>query len=432
MIKEFHLSDAESALPGTFGLVAYLLCGQVAGLIVDKRWVDPRHLLGGAVLVWSLATLLVGCSQSLAHLIALRVVVNAGESCFSAVAYPLLADFYPPAERPTAYAVVLGAIPFGCALGFGLGGILGDRFGWRAAMFMVGVPGLMLASLIPFISLPPRGVNDVGEVAPEFAAVNIKDGHGGGATGQLFIAYRAILSQTHWVMCCAAVVVQSLSMTAASEWYPTYLHRSVGISTKEAGMVMGVALVAGGCGGTLLFGRLAQQAAASYESAYFLVPALLIVPGALCLFAAVNLANTALLSCFWLSSSLFFVFSFQAPATAIMMNAVPPHLRAQSMALSALISKSFDMAGPLAIGIVSDISDLKTAMQLLWIVSLASDVFWWAGYWLLSPLPKVTAASHEGDLSLASLFSEPAKEACDERAPISRSGKQEQSYSSIA
>jgi hypothetical protein len=78
---------------------------------------------------------------------------------------PLIADFYPDWERNVAYGVYFLAIPLGSALGYGIGAILGSTFGWRVAFFIVGVPGVIVAVCILFISNPVRGINDPEDVS---------------------------------------------------------------------------------------------------------------------------------------------------------------------------------------------------------------------------------------------------------------------------
>lgn len=402
MIRDFNLTDAESALPQTFGLLSYIVCGQIVGWLVDSRAADPRTLLSWAVFAWSLATLMVGCSQSLKQLILCRVIVNGAESAFSGIAYPLLADFYPLAERPAAFAVVLGAIPFGCAAGFGLGGVLGDWYGWRAAMFLVGLPGISLAFVINFVSLPPRGINDISNPVAVVAARETSE-HSG--VSGILGSYREILARSHWTVCASAVVMMSLAMSASSEWMATYLIRVRGIAIQDVGIVVGSSLVIGGCLGTMFGGHIAQHLATSYQSAYFLAPALLLMPGTACFAGALNVATNASSSFLWLACAMFFGFSYQAPATTIMMNAIPAHLRSRAMALYAFSSRAFDILGPLGIGIVSDYTDLQTAMQLIWIMTLPPIALWWSGYFLLAPLP-IVQTPEKGVLAVWTLFEE--------------------------
>ena len=57
----------------------------------------------------------------------------------------LLADYYPPARRGRIFAIFYMAIPVGAALGYVVGGLVSQAWGWRAAFFVSRSPGLLLA-----------------------------------------------------------------------------------------------------------------------------------------------------------------------------------------------------------------------------------------------------------------------------------------------
>ena len=62
----------------------------------------------------------------------------------------------PPERRARVYAVLNMAIPVGAALGYIVGGQVSDHFGWRAAFYVAGVPGLLLALTVLRLPDPPR------------------------------------------------------------------------------------------------------------------------------------------------------------------------------------------------------------------------------------------------------------------------------------
>jgi predicted MFS family arabinose efflux permease len=51
-------------------------------------------------------------------------------------------------------------IPVGAALGFGIGALVSNSFGWRVAFTVVGIPGIVLAFSILFTKDPERGQMD--------------------------------------------------------------------------------------------------------------------------------------------------------------------------------------------------------------------------------------------------------------------------------
>ncbi len=57
-------------------------------------------------------------------------------------------------------AVFFAAIPIGSALGYVVGGLVDHAWGWRAAFFVAGAPGILLALLCLRLPDPPRGAQD--------------------------------------------------------------------------------------------------------------------------------------------------------------------------------------------------------------------------------------------------------------------------------
>ncbi len=62
-------------------------------------------------------------------------------------------------------AIFFCAIPVGSALGYVLGGLVDAHFGWRAAFFVAGTPGIALAALCLLLPDPPRGAQDAASSA---------------------------------------------------------------------------------------------------------------------------------------------------------------------------------------------------------------------------------------------------------------------------
>src|SRR5258708_21238707 len=119
-----------------------------------------RYLVGLGVLGWSLARVLSGLATSYRHLLLARSVIGIGEAGFGVVSPTLISDLFPRERRGRMLSFFYVAIPVGSALGFLLGGYAGERFGWRAAFFIAGTPGLLLGLLAFRMREPPRGAGD--------------------------------------------------------------------------------------------------------------------------------------------------------------------------------------------------------------------------------------------------------------------------------
>ena len=75
--RDFGIGDTEMGLVGSMFMVAYMIASPFTGIMGD-RW--PRfRLVGGGVLVWSLATVLSGLANTYHHLLLARSVIGIGD-----------------------------------------------------------------------------------------------------------------------------------------------------------------------------------------------------------------------------------------------------------------------------------------------------------------------------------------------------------------
>src|ERR1700720_4055491 len=128
--SELHVTDTESGLLMSGFIVVYMLTSPLFGVLGD-RGRRPRIVAAGIAL-WSLATGLAGLARSFAALLVARSAVGGGEAAYVT----------PPP-------------PSGAAAGYILGGLVASHFGWRAAFFVAGFPGLLLAVLMWRLHDPP-------------------------------------------------------------------------------------------------------------------------------------------------------------------------------------------------------------------------------------------------------------------------------------
>ena len=149
------LTDTQLGLLLPVFILVYMIAAPVFGAWGDRGSRTRPIALG--IGIWSIATVLSGLVHSYPQLLAARAVVGIGEAAVIAIAPALLADFFPVAGRARVYAVLNMAIPVGAALGYVVGGQMGEHFGWRSAFFVAGAPGFALALAALWLPDPPRG-----------------------------------------------------------------------------------------------------------------------------------------------------------------------------------------------------------------------------------------------------------------------------------
>ena len=138
---DLGLSDTAMGMLTGFAFAAfYATLGIPIARFADRS--NRRNLVAWALGIWSLMTALSGLAQNFWHLLAARIGVGIGEAGCSPPAHSMIADYYPADQRATALGIYSLGIPFGIMFGLFAGGWINEFFGWRAAFFVVGLPGI--------------------------------------------------------------------------------------------------------------------------------------------------------------------------------------------------------------------------------------------------------------------------------------------------
>jgi MFS family permease len=339
------ISDAQGGLLQSLFITVYALVCPLAGWFGDR---SPRLKLAAlGVFVWSVATFASGLAPTYAWLLLARAVIGAGEASYAVVTPSLLSDCYPPERRARVMGIFYAAIPVGSALGYIVGGVVGESHGWRAAFFVAGAPGAVLAFMLLLLSEPRRGAMD--PVRPTAAPVPL----------DLRGSLRALVQRRSYVVNTVAQIIYTFAMGGLATWMPTYFVRERGIPLATAASTFGLLLVVAGFVGTLLGGRIASHVAKRSPGADFVVSGWSL---------AVSIAFTCLAILapqpivFWpaMFVTLVLIFVNIGPLNAAMANVLPAELRARGFAVTTmLIHLLGDAASPWIIGEVSDRLGLK-------------------------------------------------------------------------
>jgi len=141
---DLGLSDTIMGLLAGFAFAAFHL---VAGIPV-ARWADVgnrRTIIAAGLLVWSFMTALCGLAQTGVQLALARIGVGVGEAAGAPPGHSLLSDYFPVERRGTALGSTSMGGSLGLVLALPVGGMIAERFGWRAVCLAAGVPGILLA-----------------------------------------------------------------------------------------------------------------------------------------------------------------------------------------------------------------------------------------------------------------------------------------------
>ena len=385
---EFQVGDTVlGLLAGTAFALFYVTLGVPIAQLADR--VNRRNLIAAAVAIWSAMTALSGLAANIWHLVLARIGVGIGEAGCSPPAHSMIADMYPPESRASAMGFYTLGISAGIMLAYLAGGWVVQNIGWRAAFFIVGVPGLLLALVVRYtLKEPTRGASEqrIDSGRPQTLAA----------------VARFLLGRRSFLYMAVAAGLSAFVGYAIINFMPSFVVRSFTIQIAALGFWLGLIYgIAGGCGFFMggyfadHFGRENHRRALSFIGLAQATSAVL--------FAAVFLAPTvtwclALLVIPTITSNFYL-----APVLSQTQSLVSLRMRAVASSLMLLIINVIGLAlGPPITGLVSDVLEssvgdesMRYSLLLISVILLPAAAWCYsrAGSWIDADLER--AAEHD-------------------------------------
>jgi MFS transporter, Spinster family, sphingosine-1-phosphate transporter len=335
--RDLRLTDTQIGLMGGVAFALVYSFGSIwLARVADRH--SPRTVMSISLAFWSIATAFSGLAQSFVHLLLARSSVAAGEAGSTPSGHSLIARIFPESSRSLAMAIFSLGVPIGATLGLSLGGWINDALNWRAAFFVAGVPGLIVAALIRFvIPDPPHSSQGQARV--------------GGFLDTLRLLF-AKRSFRHMAIASSLFAVGSYAMNVFAAAFLIRIHH---VTSRQAGLLFGLAFGLGGLLGTFSGGALGDWLGLRDPRWRQGVPAIglaLSAPTALVAFLAPNLAVSV--AC--LTGVYLFGLMYLAPTFAAAQSLVPDEIRATvSGVLLFCLTLLGATVGPLLIGFLSDV-----------------------------------------------------------------------------
>ncbi len=354
---DLQLSDTELGFLGSAFMLSYLLFAPLFGWIGD-HWSRTKLAASGLV-VWSLATTLAGFATGYRTLMAARATVGVGEASFGTVSPGLVADYFPKEQRGRILSWFYVAIPVGSALGYLLGGILGQRFGWHTAFLVVGIPGLLLAVPIALLHSPPRGGDD----APQSSKEKASSG------------YAALFKNRSFVCNTLAMAAMTFAIGGLAQWLPSFLYRVHSLDVAKGNTLFGATTVAAGILGTLAGGWLGDRWQKNNGKGYLLLSGWGFMIGTpFAVWAILAPGLTGCMTAIFIAE--FFLFLNTGPLNTVIINVTNPAIRAMAFAVNIFFIHALgDAISPSILGWLSDQWGLRSALLITPFAMLLAGIF---------------------------------------------------------
>jgi predicted MFS family arabinose efflux permease len=372
---ELSLSDSQLGLMGGLAFALfYTTLGIPIARLADR--VSRVRIMTLALALWSLMSAACGLTQSFAQLFMARLGVGVGEAGGVAPAYSLICDYFPRRQRARALSVYSFGIPVGSAVGIVLGGFITRWMSWRAAFFVVGFAGLLLASLLKWtVREPDRGAYDEHRPARERPSL-------------LEVLALLVRRPSLW----------GLSLGAASSsmmgyglffWVPSFLVRSFKLGLIQASLDFGALVLVGGVAGIWIGGLLADRYGAGRKAAYALIPAIAFL-ATLPFYVCGLLSHTIGASMLILLVPTALGLAWLGPILTAVQHLVRSDMRATASALFLFVNNLIGIGlGTTLIGMLSDALKVRAGVESLRYAILAGS-----GFYVLAALFFLFAARH--------------------------------------
>jgi MFS transporter, Spinster family, sphingosine-1-phosphate transporter len=323
------VTDAQLGSLQTWLLLVLAVGSIPFGFLADRF--SRKAIIAFGIVCWSLATLAGGFAGSFTFLLIARAFVGIGEAAYAPAAQSMISGAFPLEKRASAQAIFASGMLLGGAAGQALGGIIGPRYGWQYALFVIAAAGLIPVIAVLSLQEPPRGPRS--EVCP----------------------IRKILAVPAFLAMIAGGACITFSSVSLLTWgvdfavtYKDFSLRQASVSLAVIGLVCSLCgVLFGGYVADRLqrrftFGRIIAIAVAFLLAAPFLLLAIL---------AALALAA-------------FFMSWYHGPVTAVIHDMMPRRAHATSIGVYMLVTQLVGGFGPQLVGRISDLRDLQLGLQI--------------------------------------------------------------------
>jgi MFS transporter, Spinster family, sphingosine-1-phosphate transporter len=335
--NDLHVSDAELGSLQTFLLLVLAVGSIPFGFFADRF--SRKAIIAIGIVCWSAATFAGGLTSSFLFFLIARSVVGLGEAAYAPAAQSMISGGFPQERRAVAQAIFASGMLLGGAAGHVLGGIVGPRYGWHEALFIVALAGIAPGIALFWIEEPPRGPRS--EVVPIARLLHVP----------AFVA-----------MICAGICV-TFSSVSLLTWSTDFAVSYKDFSLREASVSLACIGLLSALIGVLTGGFVADRLHRNFSYGRIIAIVAAFLLAAPCLLVAIQSEekSTVLIA---LAVAGFFMSWYHGPVTAVLHDMMPRRAHATSVGVYMFATQLFGGLGPHVIGKISDLRDLQLGLQI--------------------------------------------------------------------
>lgn len=309
--SEFQATDQQLAGIGAFFLWAYAAASPVAGALADR--LSRSRMVVASLAAWSLVTLLTGFARTIDDILLTRLLLGLAEAAYLPSAIALIADYHDSDTRASAIGVHTAGLTAGLIAGGTGAGYLGEHYGWRTSLFLLGALGLALAALAHF-------------------ALKDKTAPGTQPAPPLLESLQALLSRPSCLLIMAEAMTVSIGTWIFLNWMPLYFKETFNLTLAQAGFAGTSLLQGAGVIGLLVGGWFSDRVAGRQPRRRMLIQAVCLAIAAPFLLAFLAPPSLALLMvCIVLFS--FFNRAANNNETPLLCDLLPARLRSTALGI---------------------------------------------------------------------------------------------------
>jgi len=233
MQEEYGWNNTTKSLVLSSFFIGYVLFQIPSGWFATRF--GGKMLLAWAVVIWSIMTFLtpVAASTSFFALIAVRILMGAGETGAFPASYALFGRWVPATERSRSISALLSGLPLGTLFALAITGPVISVYGWPSIFYLFGGLGIIFAVFwVWLIHESPDEHPTISEHERQY----IKEGQEDPIEAEETIPWKSIFSKPPVWALIVNHFCSNWTFYVLLSWLPSYFRDALNLSVTNAGL----------------------------------------------------------------------------------------------------------------------------------------------------------------------------------------------------